>query len=555
MCELLHRLPSSTHPEVARWILAHKGTPNRAQGVLVIQRLVAGIHATISACFRPCSNLEDVDDENEDEGAVVDPGAVHAIKALKVIDTINRKYSLLPYATFYHPDINAYFSPRAEYLRWKSSPPVSAMNEPQPLALAHYPFILNPASKSDLLRIESLVHMRHHLQATFFRALFVGVQSPYLDLVVRRDHAVRDTLVQLAGVSDRRDLRKQLRVSFVGEPGVDEGGVARELLALVMRGLLDPVYGMFAAAGAGDAVAWFVPDVVAFSGQTTSDVPADNVESGASSDARTEEEYELAGKVCGVALYNSIVLQVHFPLVLFKKLLGEPLTIDDLAEIDPQLAQGMRTLANFQGDVQSTYCRTFTVEEERLGGGARTVVELIPNGASVDLTNDNRKLYMEKLLDYHLNVRVSRSFQAFQRGFAAVTAESSIKHLFRAEELHHVVLGEDELDIDALETQAIYDGGYSHETPIVESLWHAIRSMSKVDQRRFLFFVTGSDRSPVGGLGRVTVVVMRQGPDSDRLPSAHTCFNVLLLPEYSSPSKLETLLQKALENIEGFGLM
>lgn len=40
-----------------------------------------------------------------------------------------------------------------------------------------------------------------------------------------------------------------------------------------------------------------------------------------------------------------------------------------------------------------------------------------------------------------------------------------------------------------------------------------------------------------------------------RLPTAHTCFNHLLLPEYSSRDKLEQRLLIAIEQSEGFGLL
>jgi hypothetical protein len=48
--------------------------------------------------------------------------------------------------------------------------------------------------------------------------------------------------------------------------------------------------------------------------------------------------------------------------------------------------------------------------------------------------------------------------------------------------------------------------------------------------------------------------VQRSGPDSDLLPTAHTCFNVLLLPEYASKEKLRERLAVAMANAEGFGL-
>lgn len=55
--------------------------------------------------------------------------------------------------------------------------------------------------------------------------------------------------------------------------------------------------------------------------------------------------------------------------------------------------------------------------------------------------------------------------------------------------------------------------------------------MLERDKKSLLQFATGANRSPVGGLGTITFIIAKKGPDSDHLPSSHTCFNVLLLPE------------------------
>lgn len=49
--------------------------------------------------------------------------------------------------------------------------------------------------------------------------------------------------------------------------------------------------------------------------------------------------------------------------------------------------------------------------------------------------------------------------------------------------------------------------------------------------------------------------VHRNGPASDRLPTAHTCFNHLLLPQYATCDILRERLGLAIENAEGFGLI
>lgn len=40
-----------------------------------------------------------------------------------------------------------------------------------------------------------------------------------------------------------------------------------------------------------------------------------------------------------------------------------------------------------------------------------------------------------------------------------------------------------------------------------------------------------------------------------RLPTAHTCFNVLLLPDYSTKEKLKDRLEKAVDYSKGFGML
>lgn len=75
------------------------------------------------------------------------------------------------------------------------------------------------------------------------------------------------------------------------------------------------------------------------------------------------------------------------------------------------------------------------------------------------------------------------------------------------------------------------------------------------EKAQLLAFSTGSDRVPVGGLEHVQFTIVKQGGDSDRLPTSHTCFNQLLIPEYSDKAKFTLLLRKAIQNSEGFGML
>lgn len=82
----------------------------------------------------------------------------------------------------------------------------------------------------------------------------------------------------------------------------------------------------------------------------------------------------------------------------------------------------------------------------------------------------------------------------------------------------------------------------------IRQFWTVVHEFSDEQKKLLLSFTTGSDRVPVGGLGKLAFVIARNGTDSDRVPTSHTCFNVLLLCEYSSIEKLKDRLLTAIAN-------
>ncbi|KAL7720946.1 HECT-type E3 ubiquitin transferase [Entamoeba marina] len=85
-------------------------------------------------------------------------------------------------------------------------------------------------------------------------------------------------------------------------------------------------------------------------------------------------------------------------------------------------------------------------------------------------------------------------------------------------------------------------------------MWEILHSYPLDLKKCFLFFCTGSDRCPSGGLGKLSFIVAKHGDDS-RLPTASTCNNLFLLPPYKSKDILEKKLTFALNNTTGFGLI
>jgi hypothetical protein len=69
-------------------------------------------------------------------------------------------------------------------------------------------------------------------------------RAGYLILEVRRSNLVHDTMRGLANKSSA-DYKKPLKVHFVGEKGIDAGGLRKEFFQLIIAELFDARYGMF----------------------------------------------------------------------------------------------------------------------------------------------------------------------------------------------------------------------------------------------------------------------------------------------------------------------
>jgi len=70
-----------------------------------------------------------------------------------------------------------------------------------------------------------------------------------------------------------------------------------------------------------------------------------------------------------------------------------------------------------------------------------------------------------------------------------------------------------------LEETTLYEGGYHKDTEVIKFFWEFAHALPRASQQKLLQFTTGSDRVPVGGLGKLKLTITRNGSDSDRYAS------------------------------------
>ncbi|XP_042122117.1 putative E3 ubiquitin-protein ligase HERC4 isoform X7 [Peromyscus maniculatus bairdii] len=460
----------------------------------------------------------------------------------QISQQVNEKSGqLIQYDKFYIHEVQELIDIRNDYINWVQQQAYGVdvshgLTELAdiPVTICTYPFVFDAQAKTTLLQTDAVLQMQMAIDQAHRQnvsSLFLPViesVNPCLILVVRRENIVGDAMEVLRKTKNI-DYKKPLKVVFVGEDAVDAGGVRKEFFLLIMRELLDPKYGMFR----------YYEDsrLIWFSDKTFED----------------SDLFHLIGVICGLAIYNFTIVDLHFPLALYKKLLKRKPSLDDLKELMPDVGRSMQQLLDYpEDDIEETFCLNFTITVENFG--ATEVKELVPNGADTAVNRQNRQEFVDAYVDYIFNKSVASLFDAFHAGFHKVCG-GKVLLLFQPNELQAMVIGNTNYDWKELEKNTEYKGEYWAEHPTIKIFWEVFHELPLEKKKQFLLFLTGSDRIPILGMKSLKLVIQSTGGGESYLPVSHTCFNLLDLPKYTEKETLRCKLIQAIDHNEGFSLI
>ncbi|CAL8329977.1 unnamed protein product [Merluccius merluccius] len=341
-----------------------------------------------------------------------------------------------------------------------------------------------------------------------------------VQLHVYRDNVLQDAFSCLRTSS--RALKAPLAVTFIGEEGFDDGGVSINFFHILAKKLQEAKPQIVEVNEHG--VAWFSPNV-----------------------AQLTDEFFLLGTLCGMALYNRCLMNIPFPLALFKKLLGLKPSLDDLMELSPTVAQSLIELLEYEEEVVEDLLLDF--------GGSEPDLDLLPNGQSIPVTKVNRQKYVDLHVDMVLNRSVEYQFKEFETGFLR-GCPSPVWKMFLPDQLMTLLKGEEIFNWDDLRKNAIYQDCTSDDK-VVKNFWAVFAEFSVEQKKDFLKFLTGTDRLPKVRSSTIKIRIKLSCYTDPEFyyPMAETCFWTLNLPNYSNIQILRQKLLDAVECCDVFGRM
>ncbi|KAF0694028.1 hypothetical protein As57867_014995, partial [Aphanomyces stellatus] len=357
-----------------------------------------------------------------------------------------------------------------------------------------------------------------------------------------RDRLLPDAVDTLLGL-DGPMRCSSLRFEFQGEVGRDAGGLQREWYMCAAEAFL--ACGLFAVANRDDN-SYFI------------NVDATHaLQSSSLAHLQVSEAFRAAGRFVGRALLDGQMLTCPLNPILFKVLLGTPLTLDDVESLDRSVYKSLVYLLTHE-DVDALTL-TFSVSEPMPSSGHYSIVDLIPNGQDIAVTDANKRDYVDRMVRYLLFDRVQTELLALVQGVYDIIPRELLLP-FDHKELELLLCGLTDIDVVDWETNTTLSSDLIG-TSLVHWFWDIVRAMSQVDRAKLLQYTTGCSRVPVQGFkgltsydGKISRFALRGvAYFAGAYPRVHTCFNRIDLPRYPTKVLLEDAIKTLLlSNATGF---
>uniref|UniRef100_A0A182KBK7 HECT-type E3 ubiquitin transferase n=1 Tax=Anopheles christyi TaxID=43041 RepID=A0A182KBK7_9DIPT len=354
-----------------------------------------------------------------------------------------------------------------------------------------------------------------------------------IEIKVRRASIMEDSYRIINSVTRLDLLKTKLWIEFEGEAGLDYGGLAREWFYLLSKEMFNPYYGLF--------------EYSAMDNYTLQINPY--------SELCNEDHllyFRFIGRIAGMAVYHGKLLDAFFIRPFYKMMLQKPIDLKDMEAVDTEY---YNSLVWIKENDPSELMLTFCVDEETFG--QTTQHELLPNGADIDVTNENKDEYIRLVIQWRFVSRVQVQMQAFLDGFGSLVPLNLLK-IFDEHELELLMCGIQNIDLRDWKRNTLYKGDYYPNHVVIQWYWRAVLSFSNEMRARLLQFVTGTSRVPMNGFKELygsngpQMFTIEKWGTPENYPRAHTCFNRLDLPPYESYQQLKDRLIQAVEGSQGF---
>jgi hypothetical protein len=386
-------------------------------------------------------------------------------------------------------------------------------------------------------------------------------------VVLRRSHLRGDSLDALRCLP-APELNKRFKIEYDGENGIDSGGLTKDWYLALSHGFADVKFGFFSKTPAGDLEL----------------KPSD--EQG----GRPVDDFKALGRFLAKAVFDQQCVDLPLAAPIYNALRGigleeerdaapafnsprrprpRPLpgglpplapvvrvppallaaALDEVRSVDRPFYRSLRwILDNDLGDDGGGLDATFSVQR------GDVEVDLKDRGRSVAVVERNKHEYVFLVARWRARHATAMEMDALLDGAAEVGVVPDLLRRFSLEELDLLVNGRRDVDVGELEAYCLHQGeGFAPDHAVSLWFWQMMHEFDDDMRARALAFATGSNKIPLDGFSpplTLTLDPLRV----DALPVVHTCFNQIVLSNFTSYATMKKQCAFAIRNCATFEL-
>ncbi|KAL1506224.1 hypothetical protein ABEB36_005622 [Hypothenemus hampei] len=258
--------------------------------------------------------------------------------------------------------------------------------------------------------------------------------------------------------------------------------------------------------------------------------------------------FKFVGILFGVAIRTKKPLAIPLAPIIWKLIVGEPVTVVDLEDTDSMYMQTLRSLRDIEqsGVTAVNFHDTIPLQTFEGQNSTGKTVPITHGGENIPLTFENRTQYYEQVIKYRLQ-EFDLQVAAIREGMSGIIPVPLLS-LMTADHLEQLVCGMSHISINVLKKIVRYrELNEDHE--LVKWLWNILENFTDNERVLFMRFVSGRSRLPAN-LADLSqrFQVMKVDKAINGLPTAQTCFFQLRLPPYSSEVVMAEKLRYSINN-------
>ena len=363
-------------------------------------------------------------------------------------------------------------------------------------------------------------------------------------LNLNRNNMLSESMEQINKVN----LHKEVKINFIGEVSYDAGGIMREWFTTIFQTLEGEKLKLFVVSDANE-FSYIINPFLSHK--------KDNF-----------DYFTFIGKLIVKALFDNITVNICFNKLIYKMILQEKITYEDLVFIDSPLYSSLKNLKEthlFDNPKENES----TIKDLELYYGLEMKdnynhmhsLELQPNGRKTPLLDLDD--FIKKRIDFMIGMYEPFIKIIRETIFSFIPKETIIT--FTSDEFELILNGRPFIDVEEWKIFTEYKVPYTANHYIILWFWEIVSELSQKELSNLLLFSTGSGRVPLGGfevlesnrgnIARFTIESIAYNKGCKNFIKAHTCFNRLDIPLYENKEELDEAL-KFITNTEilGFGI-